>query len=83
MNHEKAGTDNDIPAKILRNCKDSSASNNIVTTGVFLKKLKVADIISIFKMKGHFNKENYILARRFNLTGDMTNLYPFVEGLLK
>ena len=65
MNPKKTGTDNVISAKILRNCDDSCASfsnnlyNNIVTTGNFVEKLKLADITPIFEKKDPFNKEKY------------------------
>ena len=65
LNPKKAGTDNDIPAKILKSCKDSCTPfskdlfNNIITTGLFHEKLKLPDINPIFKKKDPFNKENY------------------------
>ena len=64
LNPKKNGTDNDVPAKILRNCKDSCApflrdfSNNIVPAGNFAEKLKLAHVTHIFKKKDSFNKEN-------------------------
>ena len=62
MNPKKTGTDNVISAKILRNCDDSCASfsnnlyNNIVPTGNFVEKLKLADVTPIFKKKDPFSK---------------------------
>ena len=66
MNPKKAETDNDFPAKILENCKDSCEPflkdlfNNI-TTGIFPEKLELADITPVFKKKDPFKKENFIL----------------------
>ena len=65
LNPKKAGNDNDIPAKILKSCKDSCIPfskdlfNNIVTTGLFPEKLKLPDINLTFKKKDPFSKENY------------------------
>ena len=66
-NPKKAGTDNDIPAKkvtvrthVLHFLKD--LSNNIVMTGNYAKKLKLADITPIFKKKDPLKKEVSVLA---------------------
>ena len=65
MNPKKTGTDDVISAKILETCNDSCTwfsnhlCSNIVTTGNFVEKLKLADITPIFEKKDPFNKEKY------------------------
>ena len=65
LNSKKSGTQNDIPAKILKKCASSTAPtlqkpfNEILITGNFPDKLKLADIIPVFKKNNPLEKENY------------------------
>ena len=65
LNSKKSGTENDIPAKILKKCASSTAPtlqklfNEILRKGNFLDKLKLADITPVFKKNNPLEKENY------------------------
>ena len=67
LNSKKSGTQNDVPAKILKKCASSTAPalqklfNEILRTGNFLDKLKLADITPVFKKNNPLEKENYRL----------------------
>ena len=64
LNSKKSGTQNDIPAKILKKCTSSTAPvlqklfNGILRTGNFPDKLKLADITPVFKKNNPLEKEN-------------------------
>ena len=68
LNSKKSGTQNDIPAKILKKCESSTAPvlqklfNKILRTGNFPFKLKLADITPVFKKNNPLEKGNYIPA---------------------
>ena len=65
LNSKKASTQNDIPAKILKKCENSTApnlqklSNETLKTGNFPDKLILADITPVFKKNNPLEKENY------------------------
>ena len=65
LNSKKSGTHNDIPAKILKKCTSLTASvllkhfNEILRTGNFPDRLKLADITPVFKKNNPLEKENY------------------------
>ena len=67
LNPKKSRTQNDIPAKILKKCASSCSTapslqkifNEILRTGNFLDKLKLADITPVFKKNNPLEKENY------------------------
>ena len=64
LNSKKSGTQNDIPAKILKKCASSTAPvlqklfNENLGTGNFPVKLKLADITPVFKKNNPLEKEN-------------------------
>ena len=65
LNSKKSGTQNDIPSKIFKKCTSSASPvlqkllNEILRTGNFPDKLKLADITSVIKKNKPFEKENY------------------------
>ena len=65
LNSKKSGTQNDIPAKIFKKCVSSTAPvlqklfNEILRTGNFPDKLKLADITQVFKKNNPLEKEDY------------------------
>ena len=65
LNSKKSGTHNDIPAKILKKCASLTAAVlqkrfiEILRTGNFLDRLKLADITPVFKKNNPLEKENY------------------------
>ena len=67
LNSKKFGTRNDIPGKTLKKWASSTAPllqklfNEILRTGNFRDKLKLADITPVFKKNNPLEKENYRL----------------------
>ena len=55
----------DIPAKIIKIAKEEIAEpirnciNSSISTGIFPDKLKIADIVPVFKKEGQTGKTNY------------------------
>ena len=65
LNSKKSGTQNDIPAKIIKKCASSTAPvlqklfNEILRTRYFPDKFKFADITQVFKKNNVLVTENY------------------------
>ena len=63
LNSKKSRTQNDIPPNILKNCASSTAPvlqkcfNEILRTGNFPDKLKLADITPVFKKNDPLKKK--------------------------
>ena len=67
LNSKKSGSQNDIPAKIIKKCASSTVPvlqklfNEILRTGNFPNKLVLANITPVFKKNNSLEKENYRL----------------------
>ena len=65
LNSKKSGTQNVIPAKIIKKCAGSTATvlqklfNEILRTRYFPDKFKLGDITPVFKKNNVLVKENY------------------------